>query len=71
MGKRSAGTEDCRIRTLDREHARPRSLTHEERNAILALGKDLKLWFAPTTSDRDRKELLRTLLDDVTLRVER
>ncbi|MET4023276.1 recombinase zinc beta ribbon domain-containing protein [Bradyrhizobium sp. S3.2.12] len=56
----------------DREHARPRSLTHEERDAILALGKDLKrIWFAPTTSDRDRKELLRTLLDDVTLRVER
>nr|WP_210345540.1 recombinase family protein [Bradyrhizobium sp. CCBAU 53421] len=56
----------------DREHARPRSLTHDERDAILALGKDLKrIWFAPTTSDRDRKELLRTLLDDVTLRVER
>ena len=56
----------------DREHARPRSLTHEERDTILALGKDLKrIWFAPTTSDRDRKELLRTLLDDVTLRVER
>ncbi|MDF0499055.1 zinc ribbon domain-containing protein [Bradyrhizobium yuanmingense] len=56
----------------DREHARPRSLTHEERDAILVLGKDPKrIWFAPTTSDRDRKELLRTLLDDVTLRVER
>jgi len=56
----------------DREHARPRSLTREERDKILALGKDLKrIWFAPTTSDRDRKELLRTLLEDVTLRVER
>jgi len=56
----------------DREHARPRSLTREERDTILALGKDLKrIWFAPTTSDRDRKELLRTLLEDVTLRVER
>ena len=56
----------------DREHARPRPLTREERDAILALGKDLKrIWSAPTTSDRDRKELLRTLLEDVTLRVER
>jgi DNA invertase Pin-like site-specific DNA recombinase len=56
----------------NREHAQPRSLTREEREAILALGKDLKkVWSAPTTSDRDRKELLRTLLDDVTLRVER
>jgi len=56
----------------NREHARPRSLTREEREAILSLGKDLKkVWSAPTTSDRDRKELLRTLLEDVTLRVER
>ncbi|MBV8321037.1 MAG: recombinase family protein, partial [Hyphomicrobiales bacterium] len=56
----------------DREHARPRSLTREERDTILALGKDLKrIWFAPTTSDRDRKELLRTLLEDVTVVVER
>jgi DNA invertase Pin-like site-specific DNA recombinase len=56
----------------DRERARPRSLTREEHDKILALGKDLKrIWFSPTTSDRDRKELLRTLLEDVTLRVER
>lgn len=56
----------------NRERARPRSLTGEERDSILAFGKDLKrVWSAPTTSDRDRKELLRTLLDDVTLKVER
>jgi DNA invertase Pin-like site-specific DNA recombinase len=56
----------------NRERARPRSLTREERDSILALGKDLKrVWSAPTTSDRDRKELLRALLDDVTLKVER
>jgi DNA invertase Pin-like site-specific DNA recombinase len=55
-----------------REHSRPRSLTREERGSILALGKDLKrVWSAHTTSDRDRKELLRTLLEDVTLKVER
>ena len=55
-----------------REHVRPRPLTREERDSILALGKDLKhVWSAPTTSDRDRKELLRSLLEDVTLRVER
>jgi DNA invertase Pin-like site-specific DNA recombinase len=55
-----------------REHSRPRPLTREERNSILALGKDLKgVWSAHTTSDRDRKELLRALLEDVTLRVER
>jgi hypothetical protein len=55
-----------------REHSRPRPLTREERDSILALGKDLNgVWSAPTTSDRDRKELLRTLLEDVTLSVER
>jgi len=55
-----------------RENSRPRSLTREERDSILALGKDLKrVWSASITTDRDRKELLRTLLDDVTLKVER
>ncbi len=56
----------------NRESGRPRPLTREERESILALGKDLKrVWYAPTTSDRDRKELLRTLLDDVALTVAR
>jgi DNA invertase Pin-like site-specific DNA recombinase len=55
-----------------REHSRPRPLTREERDSILSLGKDLaRVWSAPTTSDRDRKELLRALLEDVSLRVER
>jgi len=36
------------------------------------LGSDLRLvWAAPTTTDRDRKELLRTLLEEVILKVER
>jgi DNA invertase Pin-like site-specific DNA recombinase len=56
----------------NREQARPRPLTREERDSILALGADLKrVWAAPTTADRDRKELLRALLEDVTLKVER
>jgi DNA invertase Pin-like site-specific DNA recombinase len=56
----------------NREQARPRQLTREERDSILALGKDLKrVWTAPTTEDRDRKELLRALVEDVTLKVER
>jgi DNA invertase Pin-like site-specific DNA recombinase len=55
-----------------REHARPRAPTEEERASILSLGKDLRrVWSAPTTNDRDRKELLRALLEDVNLRVER
>jgi len=50
---------------------RPRPLTDEERTKIRALGADLKkVWEAPTTTDKDRKELLHTLLDDVTITVE-
>ena len=55
-----------------RERARPRPLTPEERSSILALGKDLNaVWSAATTTDRDRKELLRALLEEVILSVER
>lgn len=55
-----------------REQQRPRTLTEEERQRIHTLGSDLRLvWTAPTTADRDRKELLRTLLEDVILNVER
>src|ERR1700674_2680040 len=51
-----------------RERARPRPLTPEERSSILALGKDLNaVWSAATTTDRDRKELLRTLLEESNL----
>ena len=49
-----------------RERRRPRELTSEERTAVLALGADLQqVWDAPTTSARDKKELLRTLLEEV------
>lgn len=55
-----------------RERARPRPLTRDERDSILTLGNDLKsIWSAPTTTDRDRKELLRALLEEVLLTVER
>jgi hypothetical protein len=43
-----------------------------ERAAILALGDDLQaVWDAPTTSDKDHKQLLRTLLDEVNITVHR
>jgi DNA invertase Pin-like site-specific DNA recombinase/predicted DNA-binding transcriptional regulator AlpA len=55
-----------------REHTRPLMLTPEDRAAVVALGKDLDaVWSAPTTTDRDRKELLRTLLEEVVMTVER
>jgi hypothetical protein len=43
-----------------RQQRRPKALTPAERAAISALGSDVGLvWQAPTTTDRDRKELLR------------
>jgi hypothetical protein len=51
-----------------RETARPKTLTPQEKQAILALGGDLgAVWDAPTTTDKDRKQLLRTLLDEVNI----
>jgi hypothetical protein len=45
------------------EQARPAPLTDDERTALTRLARDLpRLWNAPTTTDRDRKELLRTLV---------
>lgn len=55
-----------------REAARPTTLTEEQRAQVLALGEDLdQVWTAPTTTDRDRKQLLRTLLDEVNITVAR
>jgi DNA invertase Pin-like site-specific DNA recombinase len=55
-----------------REKQRPRTLSEEEKKKILSLGSDLhKVWTAPTTTDRDRKELLRALLEEVILSVDR
>ncbi|HVH72571.1 MAG TPA: recombinase family protein [Candidatus Dormibacteraeota bacterium] len=55
-----------------REKQRPRTLSEEEKKKIFSLGSDLKkVWTAPTTTDRDRKELLRTLLEEVIVSVNR
>jgi len=55
-----------------RQHRRPQGLTADERVVIQRLGKDLgRVWSAPTTTDRDRKELLRTLLAEVLVDVDR
>jgi predicted DNA-binding transcriptional regulator AlpA len=49
-----------------REVSQPRSLTAPERRQLLGLGRDLDgVWSASTTTDRDRKELLRSLLEEV------
>jgi DNA invertase Pin-like site-specific DNA recombinase/uncharacterized protein YndB with AHSA1/START domain len=55
-----------------RENARPRSLTPAEREMLRTLGADVgSVWAAATTTDRDRKELLRALLEEVNVTVQR
>ena len=52
-----------------REKERLHKLTIEEKEKLRALSADLeKLWSASTTTDRDRKELLRTLLEEVNIK---
>jgi DNA invertase Pin-like site-specific DNA recombinase len=54
------------------EHARPAPLTDPERRALTRLARDLpKLWAAESTGDRDRKELLRTLVSEIVVTVRR
>ena len=69
-----------RLRALDaakaeldrRERQQPRVISQAERERLLALGPDLAaVWHAATTTPRDRKELLRTLLEEVTITVDR
>ncbi|HEX8810823.1 MAG TPA: recombinase family protein, partial [Terracidiphilus sp.] len=71
--------EKC-LRELDRakcelqrrEALRPTTLSSSERERLLALGSDLhSVWEAPTTSTRDRKELLRTVLEEVIITVDK
>jgi DNA invertase Pin-like site-specific DNA recombinase len=49
---------------------RPRTLTLTERQAITALAGDIEgLWAAATTTDADRKQLIRALVDQVAITV--
>jgi len=54
------------------EQQRPASLTDAQRKHLRTLGQDLqRVWDAPTTTDRDRKELLHLLLEEVNIRLEK
>jgi DNA invertase Pin-like site-specific DNA recombinase/uncharacterized protein YndB with AHSA1/START domain/predicted DNA-binding transcriptional regulator AlpA len=55
-----------------REQQRPTTLTAEQLMLIHRLGSDIRqVWHAATTTDRDRKELLRTLLEEVAFNLKR
>jgi len=55
-----------------REQQRPTKLDQDQLKHLQMLGSDIhQVWDAPTTTNRDRKELLRTLLEDVVLNLKR
>ena len=63
---------DAEAELARRNAARPKALSPHERAAILALGDDIgQVWDAPTTTDKDRKQLLRTLLEEVNITLQR
>lgn len=70
--ERLSALEAAKVELSRREEARPRALSQDERSRLLALGADLAaVWQAATTTPRDRKELMRTLLEEVIVKVER
>jgi hypothetical protein len=60
-------------RELDqRQQQRPKKLTSEQRRHIRSLSENLsQVWYAPTTTHRDKKELLQLLLEEVNIAVNR
>src|SRR5260370_5382817 len=64
--------EMAKVELARREQQRPRTLSIDERNRLLALGTDLfKVWQAQSTTPRDKKELLRTLLEEVIITLDK
>ncbi len=58
--------ERGKLAQLDR--ARPMALSDQEREVLTQLARELpRLWTAKTTADRDRKDLLRTLIGEVVI----
>jgi len=67
-----ADVERQRLALAELDRHRPAPLTEPERRALRRLAGELgRVWTAASTTDRDRKELLRALLDDVILDVDR
>lgn len=70
--QRLRDVEHANAELARREQRRPRELSAAEREAVLALGTHLnRVWDAATTTPRDQKELLRTLLEEVIVAVHR
>lgn len=72
MGKALTSLAAAEAELVRRERRAPKPLTPQQQSQILQLGENLDIVFdAPSTTDRDRKELLGTLLADVTISIDR
>ena len=70
--QRLAALQTANEELARRMEQRPRVLDQAERERLVALGTDLAaVWDAPTTTPRDQKELLRTLIEEVIFSVDR
>ena len=70
--QRLAALQTANEELARRMEQRPRILDQAERERLVALGTDLAaVWDAPTTTPRDQKELLRSLIEEVILSVDR
>jgi DNA invertase Pin-like site-specific DNA recombinase/predicted DNA-binding transcriptional regulator AlpA len=70
--ERLRALETAKAELARREREQPRVLTQTERDRLLSIGPDLaKVWHAQSTTSRDRKELLRAIVEEVTIKVER
>jgi DNA invertase Pin-like site-specific DNA recombinase len=64
--------ETAKVELARREQERPRVFSAEERDRLGVIGPELAtVWTAATTTPRDRKELLGTLIEEVIVKVER
>ena len=70
--QRLRGLAQAEADLAQREQQRRRTVPPIDRQALRALGADLRrVWAAPTTTDRDRKAVLRSLLEEVIVAVDR
>ena len=70
--QRLSELEQAKAALERKRQLRPPTLSPEDYGRIRVLGADLqRVWTAPTTTDRDKKELLRTLLEEVIIVVQR
>jgi hypothetical protein len=60
--------EELKKQAGEFHHQHARVATPEQKEKVLALARDLpRLWYAPTTSAKDRKRMLRLLIKDITV----